>query len=392
MSEIHSALAENFSITQGGPMHRLLVRLGNAGHERQRVVRRALAISMITWVPLFILSLIEGKAYGKHIVIPFLRDYAVNVRLLLAVPILILAESAVDRRWRITVRHFLKSGLVTAKELPAFETVIAKTSRLRDRVLPEALLLVAAFLPLFITRTELLMGNVSNWHTMAPGEISMAGWWFNLVCTPLVRFLMLRWLWRMVLWTLLLRRLSRINLYLVATHTDMAAGLGFLSEAQKVFGTIVFACGAIVAGQVGNTIAYQGATLSAQKFPMIAYGVLAIMFLVAPLFVVTPLLMRTKRKALWDYGAVVTIHNQQFDRKWVKNEKSPDETMLGSPDASSLGDLGASFTVVREMRVVPIDKPTLITLAVAAALPMLPVVFIATPTNELIRIVLKMLG
>ena len=34
MSEIHSALAENFSITQGGPMHRLLVRLGNAGDER----------------------------------------------------------------------------------------------------------------------------------------------------------------------------------------------------------------------------------------------------------------------------------------------------------------------------------------------------------------------
>ena len=45
MSEIHSAMAENFSITHGGPMHRLLVRLGNAGDERQRVVRRALAVS-----------------------------------------------------------------------------------------------------------------------------------------------------------------------------------------------------------------------------------------------------------------------------------------------------------------------------------------------------------
>ena len=79
------------------------------------------------------------------------------------------------------------------------------------------------------------MGNVSNWHYTAPGEISMAGWWFNLVCTPLVRFLLLRWLWRMILWTLLLCRVSRINLHLVATHTDMAAGLGFLSEAQKAF-------------------------------------------------------------------------------------------------------------------------------------------------------------
>ena len=392
MSEIHSALAENFSITQGGPMHMLLVRLGNAGNERQRVVRRALAISVITWVPLLVLSIMEGKAYSRQITIPFLRDYAVNVRLLIAVPILILAESVVDLRWRITVLQFLRSGLVHLQELPDFEAVIQKTLNLRDNILPEAIMLVAAFSPLFITRTELLMGNVSNWHNAAPGEISMAGWWFSLVCTPLVRFLMLRWLWRMVVWTLLLFRISRINLHLVATHTDLAAGLGFLSEAQKAFSPIVFACGAIVAAQVGNTIAYQGETLSSQKFPMIAYGVLAILSLVAPLLVVTPLLIKTKRRALWEYGALVTVHNQLFHKKWIRNEKSSDDVVLGSPDASSLGDLGASFTVVREMRVVPIDKLTLITLAVAAALPMLPVVFIATPTNELIKIVLKMLG
>ena len=43
------------------------------------------------------------------------------------------------------------------------------------------------------------------------------------------------------------------------------------------------------------------------------------------------------------------------------------------------------------MSVVPIDKPTLISLALAAALPMLPVVVFATPTNELIGAVIKML-
>src|SRR5664279_1261438 len=199
MSEIRSAIAESFSITEGGPIHRLLVRMGNAGDERQRVVRRALAIAVITWVPLLILSLIQGQAYGKHITIPFLRDYAANVRLLISVPILILAESAVDKRWRITVLQFLRSGLVTPTELPAFEAVIEKTLRLRDRVLPEALMVVAAFLPLFITRTEFLMSNVSNWHNTAPGVISLAGWYFNLVSTPLVRLLLLRWLWRIIL-------------------------------------------------------------------------------------------------------------------------------------------------------------------------------------------------
>jgi hypothetical protein len=64
---------------------------------------------------------------------------------------------------------------------------------------------------------------------------------------------------------------------------------------------------------------------------------------------------------------------------------------LGNPDASSLADLGAGFAVVRDMSVVPIDRRTLVALALAAALPMLPIVVFATPANDL-GAVLKMLG
>jgi len=176
------------------------------------------------------------------------------------------------------------------------------------------------------------------------------------------------------------------------THTNLAAGLGFLSEGQKAFSPIVFAGGAVIAAQVGNTIAYQGATLASQKLPMIAYGVLAIIFLIAPLLVVVPVLLKTKRKALREYGTLVAIHNQLFDQKWIQNKEPSDELILGNPDASSLSDLGSSFAVVRRMGLVPIDKPTLITLALAAALPMAPVVLYVTPADEVIRVVLKMLG
>jgi len=57
-----------------------------------------------------------------------------------------------------------------------------------------------------------------------------------------------------------------------------------------------------------------------------------------------------------------------------------------------LADLGNSFSVVRQMGLVPINKPTLVTLAVAAAVPMIPIVLYATPADELVRAVLKMLG
>jgi|ERR1700733_5923092 hypothetical protein len=392
MTQVQSSIAENFSLTRGGPLHSLLVRLGHAGDERRRVLTRAFAAIIITWLPLLVLSLVQGLAWKRQIDIPFLRDLAVNVRLLIAVPILIVAESKIDRRWRTLVLEFLRSELVDEKTLPSFEAVLERTMRLRDSILPEALFVVAAWFPsIFLLKTELLMTGTSNWHNLGSGELSAAGWWFNLVSTPIFRFLLLRWCWRMFLWTSFLWSVSRIKLFLVATHADLAAGLGFLSEGQKAFSPIVFAGGAVVAGEVGNAIAYQGAALSSMKFPMIAYGVLAVIFLILPLLVVAPVLYKIKRIGLFEYGAQVTIHNQLFDQKWVDGNHAPGETLLGSPDASSLADLGSSFAVVREMRLVPIDKPTLITLAVSAALPMLPVVFYAIPAPELIRM-LKMIG
>jgi len=44
------------------------------------------------------------------------------------------------------------------------------------------------------------------------------------------------------------------------------------------------------------------------------------------------------------------------------------------------------------MSVAPIDRRTLIGLAIAAVLPMVPVLLIATPVDELIRTVVKLLA
>src|SRR5271154_1785895 len=392
MSAIRSSIAEDFSLTRGGPFHRLLLFLDPASDQRQGVIRRALIATLLTWLPLLILSLVQGVAYGPQVKIPFLRDFAVNARFLIALPILILAESGIDEKWRVLVLEFLRSGLVNEAELPAFECILGKITRLRDRLFPELVMIAIAYSAVFLGKTELLMHGVSNWHTTETGALSMAGWWFRLVSSVMFRFLLLRWIWRMLLWTLFLWRVSRINLFLVATHTDMAAGLGFLSEGQKAFSSIVFAGGAVIAGSVGNAIAYEGATLASEKFVMIVYGVLAIILLVVPLLAVSPALLKIKKKAMIEYGALVTKHDQLFETKWIREQHAPDEIILGSPDPSSLADLGSSYAIVRHMTLLPISKPTLITLAVAAALPMLPVVVLTTPTGELVHIVFKMLA
>jgi hypothetical protein len=395
MSELHSSVAESFSLTQGGPLYRLHLRFGHAHEERARVLRRALLAVVVTWLPLLVLSIIQGVAYGKQLQIPFLRDFAVNVRFLVALPILILAESSIDHEWRLLVVHFLKSGLVKEPDLPSFEAAIGRVTRLRDSVLPEAIIAAVAYaLFLFGSHTELLMGNATNWHTLRFGSnsgLTLAGWWFNLISTPFFRFLLLRWLWRMFLWALFLWCVSRINLNLVATHSDLAAGLGFLSLGQKRFSPIVFAGGAVVASQVGNAIAYNGATLAGMRSVIFGYGIVAVLLLILPLFVTTPVLIKTKSQALLSYGALVTSHNQSFAAKWIDGHAPQGDEILGNPDPSSLIDLGSSFQVVQQMKRVPINKSTLTTLIVAAALPMVPLIVLVTPADKLMRAVLKML-
>lgn len=399
-ARVHSALAEHFSITRGGGLYRLLLALAPGAEKRRRVGLRAAFGVLITWLPLLILSLAQGRAYGAELKMPFLRDFAVNSRFLLVLPILILAEAGIDRKWRSLVLEFIRSGLVGERELPSFESAIQKTLRLRDRVLPEIILGVLAILPFFLVgRTDQLFSGVSNWHTTGSGagNLTWAGWYFSIACMPIFRFLLLRWAWRMFIWTSFLWRASRANLYLVATHTDMAGGLGFLSTGQKSFTPIVFAGGIVMAAQVANAIAYQGQTLSSMKLPMIAYGLLAVILLVAPLFAVTPALIAVKKRALLEYGELVTAHNQMFESKWIREAASPgvasaDAVILGNPDSSSLVDLGSSFTVIRQMTIVPIDKPTLGTLAFGAALPILVVILFVTPASQIIHAVLKMLA
>jgi hypothetical protein len=395
MIGVTSPVAHDFSLTRGGPFYRLISLIGPAHSERRRVANRALAGTCLCWLPLLVLSFLQGLGLPGKVSVPFLFDYAVHLRFLIALPILILAESAIDRRWNILAQEFLHSGLVDTQEIPAYEAVLQRIARLRDRAFPELVMLVIAYsVPIFFGKAELLMARVSNWHRLAENssELSLAGWWFWLVSAPIFRFLLLRWIWRMVLWTLLIWRISKLKLRLVATHTDLSAGLGFLSEGQKAYGPVVFAGGTVIAGSVLNAIRYEGETLSSLKVAMIAYGVLAVLVLVVPLLVVTPLLLNVKRKALREYGGLVTHHNQSFDEKWIADPNVDGEKILGSPDPSSLADLGTSFDVIRRMSIVPIDKPTLISLVLAAALPMIPAILLVTPADEVVRAVLKMLG
>ena len=388
-----SPVADRFSLTQGGLLYRVLLKFG-AEEKRHFTVLRTVAAVLVTWLPLLVLSLEQGLAYGHEVEIPFLLDYAANLRFLLALPILITSEVGIDHRLRLTVSHFVKCGLVPDRELPAFEAALTRVIRLRDRLLPELVMVVLAYLPsLFGQSDQMLTTGPSTWHSIpAITGLSHAGWWFSLVSAPMFRFLLIRWLWRMLVWSWLLWQISRLKLVLMSTHPDKAAGLGFLSEGQLGFSSIAFAGSVVIAAQVANAIAYEGATLAGLKYVVIGYCAFIIILLLSPLLLMIPKLHHVRKQGLLEYGVLAADYTRMFESKWLHGRCPSGESLLGSPDIQSLADLKGSYAVVREMFIVPIDKRTLIGLVLATLLPMVPVLFLATPADELIKTVLRLLG
>ena len=65
-----------------------------------------------------------------------------------------------------------------------------------------------------------------------------------------------------------------------------------------------------------------------------------------------------------------------------------DEPPLGNPDMSSLVDLGSSYLVIREMNIVPVSRRQMLQVAAVACLPGRPLLFLALPVMDVIRLLL----
>ena len=102
------------------------------------------------------------------------------------------------------------------------------------------------------------------------------------------------------------------------------------------------------------------------------------------LFFLSPL-AKAKRAALLEYGTLASYYVNDFRAKWRADSPAGREALLGSADIQSLADLTNSLDVVREMRVVPFGKETIVVVAITLALPLAPLVLTMVPLEELVR-------
>ena len=313
---------QDFSLVLGGPLFQLLRRAHLADDALLLVRQRIVVISLIAWLPLLVLTALEGHLLGGSGTVPFLLDIDVHVRFLVAMPLLIAAELVVHQRMRSLVQVVHQRNLIPEGAMPRFNAAITSAFRLRNSVLAEVLLIAFVYVVgVLVVWRQYTALSTATWYatpSVDGSTLSLAGIWYGYVSLPFFQFLLCRWYFRLFIWARFLWQVSGIRLKLVPTHPDRVGGLGFLSATVYAFALLAVAHGALLAGQIANRIFFLGATLPDFKGEIVVLAFFLVFLVFGPLLVFAPQLAEAKRVGLREYGTLAERYVRDFDAKWLR--------------------------------------------------------------------------
>lgn len=370
-----NAAPRSFSIAHG-PSRRLLARLHLV---RADGSPRASLLVVVAWLPLLASDVLRVVTGQPHV--PIVLDLSVHTRLLIGIPLLVVAERILEQRCGVAAGQLYAGNFA---ERTTVDRIFDRAERLRDSRLAELAILALA----------ILGGQALLWGLVGPtglfagvsdaGELSFARLWYAIVAWPIAQFLLLRWIWHWSIWSYVIVRLSRLPLATIATHPDHAAGIGFLGEPIHGFSSFVLAISTLLASTWATRILAGRATVQAFVPEFIAFLVLMVLLACGPLLLFVGMLYRARQREIARYNALALDYVRAFHRKWIEARSGADE-LLGTADLQSLNDLCGAFASLEEARLVPFGLRLIVSVLVAAVIPMLPLVATVMPLDELLR-------
>jgi hypothetical protein len=290
-------------------------------------------------------------------------------------------------RFRPLIEQFIARDLIRPADRPRFREIIQSSFRLRNSVVAEVILLLVVFTGgHFFWRHEGSL-QTTTWYADAGADgwgLTAAGQCYAYWSQPLFQFLLLRWYFRVLIWSRFLWKVSRLDLNLTPTHPDRSGGLGFLTGTAHAMMPMLIAQSAVVSGVIANRIFFEGAKLAQFRIEVLVLVIFLLALALGPLMVFAPALLACQRIGRREYGLLASRYVASFDRKWVRGEVDANE-LLGSGDIQSLADLGNSFSIIEAMNPFPFGKVAAIRVALMTALPLLPLVLTVIPLDQLLE-------
>jgi hypothetical protein len=386
--DVTPALSEDYrsiklSLFRGGCLYWVQERLWLIRPDHWDLQRRMPFVLAITWIPLLVLTMAHG---GWPDLRALLLDYEVYARIFIAIPLLLIGQITVDARFRAMAQQFVDANIVRFTDLARFQRIMMQAVRIRDAKLPELLaILVVLYLQL---RRILASGRLQlePWAADPGGTLTLAGDYSVLVDHSLLLGLIAVAVWKWVIWIYVLIRVSRLDLQLDATDGDRNGGLGFLAYIPLAFVPVVIALATVMGATWRSEILAGRMTLLDLRVPVGALAILVLAILWLPLMVFIPKLAHEKWEGIRRYGALRHMHSLKFRDKWLGHRQTQNvESLLGSPDASSLADISTGTNNVSDMRVFLLDRRTGLTVLIALVAPLIPAVTAQIPLTDAIR-------
>jgi hypothetical protein len=382
-----------FSPVQGGPFGRLRKAIGLVPEKGTGLGRRVAAIVAVAWLPVAVGALIAGQALGGT-ADPLLRHFGVHARLLFSVPVLIFAEAFMDRIIPPMLRHLVASGLVGSSSLPRYREALAAAARIRDSLWGSVLVVAVIGAVIIASSASTVPGDELAWavgHSDGHSSMGFAGWWFTFVSRPIFISLLVIWIWRMLSLWVLVWKISALDLRLVASHPDRVGGLGFMEGSTVACAPIVLAISTVLAGRWAHEVLYHGVHVDSLKPLAIAFVVMMLVVFNGPLLLLGRNIKGFKRARMMEYSALVGNHGHLVYQKWIRNQDVGAPEVLGAAELGPTVDISSIYEAVAKMRFAPIGRASIIPIAAAALLPLVPVFAIEIPIKELLGSLAKTL-
>lgn len=354
--------------------------------------RRALLAILVAWVPLAILSAVQGLALGPTRHESFLLDFAAYGRYVVAIPALVAASAAILPRIARVVRHFVDSGLIAEEDRGRYQALVTSTRRLVMSRWADAGIVIFAYVVTAVRSPQLYPSNLSTWVapiTDGTAHLSLAGWWRTIVSQPLLQALLGIWVWRVLLWTRFLHRTSQLPLRLNAAHPDSLGGLRFTLGPIRGFASVAFAIGALFAGSVAESVIVDGQPLWAFRFQIVGHLLAVLVMFAGPALVWRQPLIRLQGWGTLHYGRLASEMGRTFQERWLAEGRGADAAALDAEDFSAVADLYSIAGKVRRINVGVLDTKAVMPLVAATLLPYLPIVFAAMPLDDILKSALK---
>ena len=377
----------DFSLSEGGPFHDAMVKM----RLQNKQLKLAVLGLCLTWLPLIVICTIEGTLYSNT-QLSFLKDVGMQARVLVALPMLIMIKFVIDSKVT-AVAKYLAGALMTPEEgQEILNTAFRRAKKMTGSAFTEIILLLivlgatisfargGAYAALGSGTTSWMM-HTENGRQMLSG----AGYWAIFISIPLFQFFLLRWLWRYIVWMLLLFRLSKSKLNLLPTHADGAGGLGVIMLAQRSFNLIFVAGSVVLSGQLIEQLIQNPNSYNSIRSIVIAYIVTCIVFILSPLLFFMGKLFKTKNDGLLRLSHLGASMSRKFESEWINDLSINRRMEQQKGDPSMLYDYSGIYGQLQKLRPVPITLGDIIGLALTLFAPFIPILFIHFSVGELLQ-------